>query len=108
MPEQTALIQALPVERDDMGFWTHSAWPKDGDEDAIPKGWFAEQGLELCIVEMDGDGPEELTEQWFDNGLCDCTPWEPSKPEGDGWFMFSLHDTEDGPICVWVRRKVQP
>jgi hypothetical protein len=25
-----------------------------------------------------------------------------------GWFIFSIHDTEDGPICVWVRLEVTP
>ncbi len=37
----------------------------------------------------------------------DCTPWQPSKPAGDGWFTFPIHDTEDGPICVLLRQKVQ-
>ena len=22
---------------------------------------------------------------------------------GDGWFVGSIHDTEDGPICIWLR-----
>lgn len=30
--------------------------------------------------------------------------WEPPRPEGEGWFVLSIHDTEDwGPVCVWVR-----
>lgn len=108
MPQETVLIQALPVERDDMGFWTHAAWPQDGDENAIAIGWFPEHGLEVCLVKMESDGPEELNQQWMDSGLIDCTPWEPSTPQGDGWFVFSIHDTEDGPVCVWVRHKVSP
>ena len=103
MPEETALIQQLPVERDGMGFWTHPAWPRDGDEDSIPKAWFADQGLEVLCIEMESDGPEGFFETWADEGLCDCTPWTPSNPLGEGWFIFSIHDTEDGPICVWVR-----
>ena len=108
MPEEIALIQALPVVRDDMGFWTHPAWPDDGEECALPYTWFAEHGLEFFIVEMENDGPEGMFETWADEGLCDCTPWVPTKPAGDGWFVFSIHDTEDGPICVWVRHKVTP
>jgi len=108
MPEETVLIQPMPVERADMGEWTHPAWPRDGEEDAIPKSWFADNGLELFIVEMESDGPEELNRQWEEEGLCDCTAWVPSRPAGDGWFIFSIHNTEDGPICVWVRWEVTP
>lgn len=107
MPEQFTLIQALPVERDNMGFWTHPAWPQDGEENAVPKSWFTEQGLEIYLVDMEADGPEDLMEKWVDEGLCDCTAWTPSTPAGDGWFVFSIHDTEDGPLCVWVRHQVQ-
>ena len=106
MPEEAVLIQALLVERDENGFWTHPAWPQDGDENAIQKGWFAENGLEYCMVEMEYDGQEELMEKWVNEGLCDCTAWDPSPAPGDGWFVFSIHDTEDGPVCVWVRHKV--
>lgn len=108
MPKESVLIQALPVVRDDMGFWTHPAWPDDGEECALPYSWFAEHGLEFFIVKMENDGPEGLFETWADEGVCDCTPWVPSKPAGDGWFTFSIHDTEDGPICVWARRVVTP
>ncbi|ETF06915.1 hypothetical protein [Pseudomonas moraviensis] len=103
MSEENVLILQLPVERDEDGFWTHPAWPSDGEEDAIPKSWFGDSGLELFIVDMESDGPEGLFETWADEGLCDCSPWVPSAPAGEGWFIFSIHDTEDGPICVWVR-----
>lgn len=106
--DRLSLIRREIVRRDDMGFWTHTAWPQDGDENAIQKGWFADNGLEYYMVEMESDGPEELNQQWLDSGLIDCTPWEPSAPPGDGWFVFSIHDTEDGPVCVWVRHKVSP
>lgn len=98
-------IKQLPVERDEYGFWTHPAWPDDGDECALPKSWFPENGLELHIVEMDGDCEDEsLMKSWFDDGDCDCNAWQPSKPAGEGWFVFSIYDTDDGPICVWVRK----
>lgn len=99
----STLIEQQEVVRDEMGFWTHPAWPCDGEEDAIHKSWFPDNGLDLLVMTMESDGPEGLFETWNDEGLCDCTPWSPSKPAGDGWFIFSIHDTEDGPICVWVR-----
>ncbi|AHC83399.1 MULTISPECIES: hypothetical protein [Pseudomonas] len=107
MPEEKQLIQPLQVERDEYGFWTHPAWPDDGDECALPFSWFGDQGLEYCVIEMENDGPEELNAEGLDaGGDYDCTPWQPSKPVGDGWFTFSIHDTEDGPVCVWIRHKV--
>lgn len=102
MPKIIKSIQPETIVRDSLGQWTHSAWPNDGDECAIPKSWFYDHELELCIVELESDN-EELAERWFEEGLCDCTTWDPTKPDGDGWFIFSIHDTEDGPICVWVR-----
>ncbi|HFO4767186.1 TPA: hypothetical protein ACHJ1G_005562, partial [Escherichia coli] len=26
---------------------------------------------------------------------------------GNGWFIGSIHDTEDGPVCVWLRNKAE-
>ncbi|EPV4612083.1 hypothetical protein ACV4SA_004811, partial [Escherichia coli] len=25
----------------------------------------------------------------------------------EGWFIGSIHDTEDGPVCVWLRNKTE-
>ncbi|EJN3771908.1 hypothetical protein NVA45_004960, partial [Escherichia coli] len=33
----------------------------------------------------------------------DIAAWEPERPEGEGWFIGSIHDTEDGPVCIWLR-----
>lgn len=96
-------LQPEPVSRNDCGHWTHPSWPDDGDECAIPRHWFAEHGLEVFIVELEYDAPQEVQDAYFDEGNPDCSKWEPSKPIGDGWFIFSIHDTEDGPVCVWVR-----
>ena len=100
MPEEAVLIQALLVERDENGFWTHPAWPQDGDENAIQKGWFAENGLEYCMVEMEYDGQEELMEKWVNEGLCDCTAWDPSPAPGDGWFGWELALTSWGILSL--------
>lgn len=37
----------------------------------------------------------------------DIAAREPEWPEGDGWFIGSIHDTEDGPACVWLRNKTE-
>lgn len=105
MPTVKEKIAPITVQRDDLGHWTHPAWPQDGDENAVPKAWFDEQGLEIFLVEFEYDAPQELLDSYFDDGAPDCSKWTPTKPEGDGWFVFSIHETEDGPVCVWLREK---
>lgn len=97
------LVRPLPVARDELGHWTHPAWPQDGEENAIPTTWFAEHGLELFIVDFETDAAQELSDAYFEQGNPDCSAWQPTQPPGDGWFVFSIHDTEDGPVCIWVR-----
>lgn len=102
MTNATVKIEAVPVERDEDGLWTHPAWPISDDE-FILKSWFTDHGLDVIMCEFEYDAPEELVDRWFEQGLCDCSSWEPSRPLGDGWFIFSIHHAEDGPVCVWVR-----
>ena len=96
-------IIELPVERDEHGFWTHPVFDQFGDEEVIPKGWFNERGVEVSCVRFEYDAPEELQTNWFEDGAPDCSAWCPSRPEGDGWFVLSIHDTNDGPVCAWGR-----
>lgn len=107
MPEETFLIQPMPVVRDEMGLWTHPQWPST-DEELIPYAWFTDRGLEVRERNFEGDAPDELQAAWFASGIADCSAWSPTQPNGDGWFIFSIHDTDDGPICVWVRHQVTP
>ena len=31
--------------------------------------------------------------------------WTPKRPDGDGWSLVAVFDTEDGPACWWMRDK---
>ena len=97
----TALITALPVKRDEYGNWTHPEYEKFCDDrEVVPESefndWLSANGLTWQVVyrsdSLDG-GPDE----------SDFSGWEPEKPEGDGWFVGSIHDTEDGAVCIWLR-----
>ncbi|EHS1468042.1 hypothetical protein KVU04_000898, partial [Salmonella enterica subsp. enterica serovar Typhimurium] len=33
----------------------------------------------------------------------DISAWQPEAPEGERWFVGSIHDTEDGEVCIWLR-----
>ncbi|GEM_PF-5074383 len=100
-------LRAQLAERDEHGFWTHPAWPST-EEELIPYAWFYDRGLDVKQVEFEYDAPETLQAAWYHDGTADCTSWNSTQPAGDGLFIFSIHVTEDGPICVWVRHKVQP
>lgn len=99
-------IRPHPVERDKDGYWTHPNYPDHWDEGTTSSeitGWFAEQALESKVVEFEFDAPDELQEMWMETGEPSCNLWNPTYPDGRGWFIFSIHDTERGPVCVWVR-----
>jgi hypothetical protein len=100
----TAIVPMV-VLRDEWGHWTHPAWPVTDDEAGIPRSWFDERGLQVFETDFQTDAPEELVDAYIISGEPDCNAWKPSMPlsENGGWFIFSIHDTEDGPVCVWVR-----
>ncbi|WP_413724709.1 hypothetical protein [Sodalis sp. RH16] len=92
----------LPMEpqRDEYGFWTHPDFfePADGREYGELgefNAWLEVKGLEYEIdfYERDDGHEDEFG----------CADWHPSPPRGDGWFIGSIHDTEDYPVCIWLR-----
>lgn len=95
-------ITALPVERDEYGHWTHPEYAKfcsyreyiHIDEFSA---WVKSHGLEWAVrycyeddFDLDSDG-------------ADISAWKPECPDGEGWFVGSIHDTEDGAVCIWLR-----
>lgn len=111
MSETIELIQPVEVVRDADGGWSHPQLPDFGEAEHIPveewQAWLNDQQLECVCVEFEYDAPEELTDAWADDGCAPMAKWEPTKPEGDGWFMLGIWDTEDGPVCYWLRRIAQ-
>ncbi|EDH4007909.1 hypothetical protein ACGANB_04070 [Salmonella enterica subsp. enterica serovar Aberdeen] len=96
-------IKALPVKRDQYGCWTHPEYEKFcAGREFFPTSefdaWTKANGLEWAISFLD--------ENEFGPDICpEISAWEPEAPEGDGWFVGSIHDTEDGAVCVWLRNK---
>ncbi|UUE96212.1 hypothetical protein [Comamonas thiooxydans] len=96
--------QALVRDKDGIGF--HPALP-DFDEGVKSSDFFAALGIELkggmAENEMDSEAYEAMT----GNGLTDdgdsYNVWTPKRPEGDGWNLVAVFDTEDGPACWWMR-----
>jgi len=109
MPEEIKLIQPAPVVRDEYGMFEHPDMPDfdEGDSEKC-KTWIAQQGLQLVMVHLETDAPDEIADRYFASDEPHCGYWEPGKPEGDGWFCLAIHDTDDGPVCWWARREVKP
>lgn len=97
-------IGPLPVDRDENGWWSHPAIPNfDEDVDSY-LAWVKAVGLEMKYKALESDPDHPLYNAWFEEGECNASSWEPEEPTGDGWFTFSIHDSEDGPIWAWARR----
>lgn len=99
-------VGPVPVVRDDTGLWSHpaSALQPDWDESTPAyeiKEWFNTYGLETKIVSLE-DQNDELFEQCLED-FSAASQWEPTSPEGDDWFLFSIFDTEDGIHAEFAR-----
>ncbi|EIM8713274.1 hypothetical protein LN644_003183 [Salmonella enterica] len=97
-------ITALPVERDQCGYWTHPLYEEFcAGRESISSiefdAWLNKNGLEWKVSYRDD---EEID---TDVDWCDISAWQPEAPEGDGWFVGSIHDTENGAVCIWLRNK---
>ncbi|MHA0917156.1 hypothetical protein ACR9H8_20745 [Kosakonia cowanii] len=96
-------ILALPVERDQHGYWTHPVYEKfcDGREYISNEEfnvWMKDNGLEWEVEYRD----EEALDPDVDG--YDLSTWQPEAPAGEGWFVGSIHDTDDGAVCIWLRK----
>lgn len=99
-------IEAVPPQRNEVGMWTHPAYLKAfGGVDVLPAGifggWLDGNDLESKTVVF---APTDTGEISWD----DVAAWEPEAPEGEGWFIGSIHECEDeGVVCVWLRKKTK-
>lgn len=95
--------RAVPVQRNDVGMWTHPAYLKAfGGCDSVPAGmfnaWLQHLDLESKTVVF---SPNDIGEISWE----DVAEWVPEAPEGEGWFIGSIHESEDyGVVCVWLRK----
>lgn len=100
-------IFALPVERDENGCWIHPEYDKlcDGREHVPSEefdAWLKTNGLEWDY-ELRDESFDFLDDAPYES---DFSEWQPESPDGEGWFIGSIHDSEDGPVCIWFRQGV--
>lgn len=97
-------ILAIPVERDQYGYWTHPDYAAfcDGREyiSSIEfDAWLKKHGLQWKVIYRDEDDIDPSVDGY------DISAWQPESPDDDGWFVGSIHDTEDGAVCIWLRQE---
>ncbi|MEY8710495.1 hypothetical protein ABDM77_07390 [Mangrovibacter phragmitis] len=98
-------LQPVKPARSEHGYWRHPDWP-DEESDRVMTDWLNIIGYEIACGWMDGDkDAESILERCYGNGDIDILEWQPKQPEGEGWFIVSIHDHEDGPVCIWLRDK---
>ena len=94
------ILDGRAPERDEMGLGDHPELPLL-DEGMMPRSFFAALGLELAHTsaedQLDGDVLGAMSE------AVNWTDWQPTAPQGDGWKLVSIFDTEDGPAAWWLR-----
>lgn len=101
-------ITALPVERDESGYWTHPAYSSlCAEREHVPieefDTWLNHHGLEWSYNSLEcSEDPTAIREYELNGSFA---KWHPIDP-GYGWFVGSIHDSEDGPVCIWLRNKV--
>lgn len=97
------LLAPRTIKRDAQGFLTHPAMPI-GDEGVRADDLLAVFGIEAAFVCMESDAPDEVTERYFDTEKDpSCADWTPTPPDGDGWMLLEIYDTEDGPHAIFGR-----
>ncbi len=95
------------VERDELGYWVHSQIPET-ESSEIVKEWMNKNKLDHSLTFMEGDIDYDhpIYKSYFEDGNPNFSNWEPSKPEGRGWFIGGIYETEEGPVCMWLRQVV--
>ncbi|HHU6330337.1 TPA: hypothetical protein ACUIWV_004869 [Klebsiella pneumoniae] len=97
------MIIAAEVKRDEQGYWTHPALVRSGCETSAELSyWLRTHKLQCFVITMRDEAPEAFAAGFTDEAP-DARGWIPEPPDDDGWFLGSVHDTGDGPVCYWFR-----
>jgi hypothetical protein len=101
---QDKLLAPRALVRDEGGYLMHPDLPVL-DESVRIDAFLAAFGLDSSFVGMEWDCPnDDRVDAYFD-GDIDCSWWEPTPPEGGGWVLLEIYDTENGPYALFVRQK---
>ncbi len=101
------MLDGRAIERDAQGLGEHPDLPWL-DEGMNPPKFFEALGLQLVGVsaqdQLDVDAYDAMAGN-YDAKEFNFAAWGPASPEGTGWCLVSIHDTEDGPVAWWLREQ---
>ena len=116
---RTALLRNLPAAEGEVVAWRmfdparmplpdENGWQTHPDFPRIENGDDLVAWLELRGWQVHSETGD--VEEIIDYGVLghDNQHWNPVKPDGDGWMLVSMHDTEDGPAAWFVRPTPAP
>jgi hypothetical protein len=95
--------QDVPVRRDPYGHWWHPAIDWDRiPEDEVADPHLENMGFDASYVRMEDDAPA-MADAYLEDGDADFSAWNPSRPDGENWFLGAIYDTEGGPAACWLK-----
>lgn len=98
---------AALIQRDSDGQFLHPHLPEpdtDAEVDLTP--FLHAQGYDITATVAEFEDAWEAGDEAYWNAM---RAWQPEPPEGEGWKLAAILDTEDGPRAWWVRpRSVTP
>ncbi|MDW9227041.1 hypothetical protein C7S15_1608 [Burkholderia cepacia] len=97
-----SILTSREIVRDQDGMLSHPAVPYL-DEDVNYETFFAAFGIEAAFIHMEDDVDCDTYDRYFASNSPDCSMWTPSSPQGDGWMLLEIYDTEDGPVALYAR-----
>jgi len=102
---RTKLLAPRVIVRDEDGYLTHPDFPIC-DEGTHAGKFLDAFGIEAKFVAMESDDPA-AADRYFEAGEAHCSYWMPTAPEGDGWLLLEIYETEDGPCALYGRDRYE-
>lgn len=97
-----AILAPREIVRGDHGELTHYSIPVC-DEDVRYDLLLGALGIETTFVFLESDNPE-LADQMGEAEDGDFSAWTPTTPQGEGWVLLEMYDTENGPYALFGRQ----
>jgi hypothetical protein len=99
------MFEPEPITRDARGLYLHSALQGQSEESYIDLAPAA-VGMEFKYVNCELDAPE-IYQSYIDSDDPSLAAWNPTPPEGAGWFLAGIYENESGSFAAFARPKDQ-
>lgn len=91
------------------GYWSHPdlVWADEVSDDTFTS-WLKYLGFawQVMLLQNDNSPDAKAVQERVNNGDIDVLAWEPEPPAGEGWWLASVHDTEEGAAALWLRSEL--